>query len=284
MGWRALRAVAARRSRQVPGTVRARRPGLAAAALGHGDGPGGGRDRAAARHSRRASGPGSPAPARGPAAEGRSRCGAATARRRSCLRRTSGSPPRPWRPAEKRDEPSCCVALSPGALVREQRPHGEEHHRGKRASRPALGGPRLPARGGEGSASLQPHAPGPVAQRSEQRTHNPSVDGSNPSRPTPIAAAPGRPGRGKRPLRAELGSQRRDVVAQRAHLVPQQRNLAGKVVLPGLRSGPRVVGALDLLDGPSTPPPRARRPPAGARTEPPSARACARATARARVR
>ena len=53
----------------------------------------------------------------GPAAAGRSRSGAGAGRRRSCSRPTSGSRPRPWRPGRRRYATSCCVALSPGALV-----------------------------------------------------------------------------------------------------------------------------------------------------------------------
>ena len=78
-----------------PRTVRARRPRLAAAALGHRRGPGGGRDRARRGIRKGPRGARSRAPTCGPAAEARSPWGGGAARRRSCSRPTSGSPPRP---------------------------------------------------------------------------------------------------------------------------------------------------------------------------------------------
>ena len=135
MGWRALRAVAANLAR-MPCTVRACRPGLASAPLGHGDGPGGGRDRArpgiregtqSAPHGRRKVGQ----PGRG------DRAGAPAPGDddRVCARRAArggGS----GRRLKSRDATSCCVALSPPGGCRGARPHGGSNHWGSgRAAR-----------------------------------------------------------------------------------------------------------------------------------------------------
>ena len=134
-----------RPSPRMPRTVRARRPGLAAAALGHGRGPGGGRDRVrrgiregtrSAAHGRRKVGQ----PRRGdrPRAPGPRDDDRAS-------RRTSASRPRPWRPGKKTVRSLVlCGTIARGAPVGERARMGGSNHWGTREGRPALGGSRMP--------------------------------------------------------------------------------------------------------------------------------------------
>jgi hypothetical protein len=113
---------------------------------------------------------------------------------------------RPDRPGLLADEVHCATDASQARAVNRASVHGGLPVGRTPATRRVAQSVAHPATPPAGFGSSM--RPGPVAQRSEQRTHNPSVDGSIPSRPTPSAI--GNPGRTAAPRVARQGAWHRE--------------------------------------------------------------------------